>query len=952
MSDTDRSVDYKATVFLPKTDFPMRAGLPKREPDILARWQRLDMYARLRAASAGREKFVLADGPPYANGNIHIGHAQNKILKDVVTRTQQMLGKDSNYVPGWDCHGLPIEWKIEEKYRKAGKNKDEVPVTEFRRECRDFAAHWIDVQADEFRRLGIFGDWDRPYKTMDYRSEALIVKELGKFLMNGGLYRGLKAVMWSPVEQTALAEAEVEYHDHTSTQIHVAFPMVSGPAEFEGAHVVIWTTTPWTIPGNRAIAYGPDFEYAMIRVDAVGEGATAPVGAKLIVAEALLSDVTTAANIAGYTVLWTGKGSAFAGAVCHHPLRAQGYDTFEVPLLPGEHVTTEQGTGLVHTAPAHGAEDFELGLAHGLEVTETVQADGTFSAWVPLFAGVHVYKAAEPVCAALAEAGALLARSQLVHSYPHSWRSKKPLIFRATSQWFISMQTNALREKALSAIDDTRFVPPQGRNRLRSMIENRPDWCVSRQRAWGVPITVFVDKATGAPLRDQKVLDRVIAAVEAHGVDAWFTTPAEDFLAPDYDPAGFEKVDDILDVWFDSGSTHAFVLEERGDLKWPADIYLEGSDQHRGWFQSSLLVGCGTRGRAPYDQVLTHGFSLDKNGHKMSKSLGNVIAPQKIIDKYGADILRLWVVSADYTDDVRIGDEIVAAQADVYRRLRNTLRFLLGALDGFEETEKVPVAEMPELERWVLHRLTELDAQIRQAVHDYDFNGMYQALHTFCGNDLSAFYLDIRKDALYCDTPDDPVRRAARTVMDIAFDALVRWLAPFLVFTAEEAWLARRGLPADAATEDSVHLVDFADIPDAWADPGLADTWQVIRRVRRVATGALELARKEKQIGASLQAHIAIYLEGETVTEVLAAKLAADHLDFAELAITSAATVHLDTSPAEAFRLDDVPGVAVTVHLAEGRKCARCWKVLPEVAEDGGICGRCRDAVAQLGTAA
>ncbi|MDS4011455.1 MAG: isoleucine--tRNA ligase, partial [Defluviicoccus sp.] len=732
-------VNYKSTIFLPRTDFPMKANLPKREPEILARWQASDLYGRLRRQSAGREKFILHDGPPYANGHLHIGHALNKILKDVINRSQQMLGKDAPYVPGWDCHGLPIEWKIEERYREGGRNKDAVPVVEFRRECREFAQTWIDIQREEFRRLGIVGDWAQPYSTMTFAAEAAIVRELGRFLMSGALFRGAKPVLWSVVERTALAEAEVEYHDHTSTTIFVAFPVVTPAcALLADASVVIWTTTPWTIPGNRAIAYGDDVPYAVFEVSDPGACAAAVAGTRLVVAEALAARLQAEARIGAWSCLGTLPGSALAGTVCRHPLAGRGYD-FEVPLLPAHFVDIETGSGFVHIAPSHGADDWELGQRHGLPVPDLVGGDGVFLEHVPLFAGRTVLTPAGKdgdangaVLAALGEAKALLAAGKLVHSYPHSWRSKAPLIFRNTPQWFISMERTGLRESALAAVDATRFVPRTGQNRLRGMIETRPDWCISRQRAWGVPIAVFVEKKTGAPLRDAAVMERIVAAFAAEGADAWFASDPSRFLGPEYDPADYEQVTDILDVWFDSGCTHSFVLEQRADLAWPASLYLEGSDQHRGWFHSSLLESCGTRGRAPYDAVLTHGFVMAEDGQKMSKSLGNVVSPQDVIESHGADVLRLWVLASDYSSDLRIGPEILKQQADIYRRIRNTLRFLLGNLDGFQEWERLPYAELPELERWVLHRLTELDAALRQACNDLLFHPLFAELHAFC----------------------------------------------------------------------------------------------------------------------------------------------------------------------------------------------------------------------------
>ena len=937
------TTDYKSTIFLPKTEFPMRGKLPEREPLLLDHWKTLGLFAKLRKTARGREKFILHDGPPYANGHLHIGHALNKILKDVINRSQQMLGRDANYVPGWDCHGLPIEWKIEERYRDAGKDKDEVPVAEFRRECREFAAHWINVQRDEFKRLGVEGDWDNPYTTMSYSAEAQIVRELGKFVMNGGLFKGAKPVMWSPVEKTALAEAEIEYGDHTSTTIHVKFPVTTASRDsLVGAHVVIWTTTPWTIPGNRAVAYGEDIDYVALRVDAVVQGGLALPNETLVVARGLLEKFCSETGISDHSIVDRFCGNDVAGTICRHPFYGQNYD-FDVPLLPGDHVTAEDGTGFVHTAPGHGAEDFELGQAHGIEAPQTVGEDGKYYDHVPIFAGEHVYKVDGKVADALEAAGCLLLRDKLVHSYPHSWRSKAPLIFRNTPQWFISMEINGLRDKALKAIAETQFYPPSGRNRLNGMIETRPDWCVSRQRAWGVPITVFVDKKSGEPLRDASVMGRIVTAVEQEGADAWFTSPPERFLGDDYDAGDFEQVTDILDVWFDSGSSHSFVLEPNENLAWPASLYLEGSDQHRGWFHSSLLESCGTRGRAPYDAVLTHGFVLAEAGVKMSKSQGNALSPQEIIKTYGADILRLWVVSSDYSEDLKIGSDILKHQIDAYRRLRNTLRYLLGYLSGFDPGERIAAVDMPEVERWVLHRLSELDAIVRNSSETFDFHKLFTALHNFCAVDLSAFYFDVRKDVLYCAREDDPARRAVRTVLDELFSCLTAWLAPIICFTAEEAWLTR--FPGET---ESVHLRLFPDLSADWRDDGLARKWDEIRRIRRVITGALELERTEKRIGSSLEAHPSVHIN--------ASKLwALEGVDLAEISITSSISVFEEPAPSGAFTLDDIPDVAVVVRQAEGSKCERCWRVMSEVGGDDNypdVCRRCADAVAHVGSAA
>ena len=673
-------VDYKNTVFLPKTDFAMKANLATREPEFLEQWNNIDLYATLRRQSKDRKKFILHFGPPYANGHIHIGHALTETLKDIVNKTYQMLGYDAPMVPGWDCHGLPIEWKIEESYRDAGLNKDDVDLLEFRAECRTFAAKWVDVQKEEFKRLGIIPDWKAPYSTMDFKTEARIIEQLGKFLLNGSLYQGQKPVMWSVVEKTALAEAEVEYNDHTSDSIYVAFPITKTPLPIlKNCAAVIWTTTPWTLPGNRAIAYGDDIEYSVLKMDKHQN----PV----LIATDLVTDFLSQLEIETYELLGTLKGNTLSGVVCAHPLHGHGYD-FPVPFLPGDHVTTEAGTGLVHTAPGHGLEDFELGEKFDIEVPLTVGDDGRYYDSVPEFAGVHIFKANPKVIEAIEKKGLLLHTTKIIHSYPHSWRSKAPLIYRTTAQWFISMDKSDLRSNALKAIEQVSWVPTQGKNRIRSMDESRPDWCLSRQRAWGTPMTLFIHKQTREVLRDAEVHARIVDAVAIEGGDTWYTSEASRFLGSKYNADDYEKVTDILDVWFDSGCSHEFVLKDREELTWPADLYLEGSDQHRGWFQTSLLEACGTIGEAPYRQVLTHGFTLDEKGHKMSKSQGNTVAPTTVINSLGADILRLWVVSVDYTEDHRIGNEILKYQEDIYRRFRNTLRYLLGALEGF--TEIVP----------------------------------------------------------------------------------------------------------------------------------------------------------------------------------------------------------------------------------------------------------------------
>ncbi|MFD2174627.1 isoleucine--tRNA ligase [Rhodobacter lacus] len=969
----ETSVDYRETVFLPETEFPMRANLPKREPEWLERWARIGIYDRLREKE-GRPSFVLHDGPPYANGHLHIGHALNKILKDFIVRSQQMMGHDSRYVPGWDCHGLPIEWKIEEQYRAKGLNKDDVDTVAFRQECRRFAEGWIDIQREEFKRLGVTGKWEKPYLTMDYHSEAVIAEEFMKLLMNGSLYQGSKPVMWSPVEKTALAEAEVEYHDHTSHTIWVRFKIASGdvkpsmnlPIALEDASIVIWTTTPWTIPQNRAVAYGPGITYGLYFVNSVAENSSARVNEALVLADNLAESVKIAAKVENWTRLREVATSEFEGLKLYHPYAGieggNGEWDEPVPMLPGDHVTDDAGTGFVHTAPSHGDDDYQLGLKFGLAMTYNVEPDGCYRASLPVFGGQAIIEADGkdgPAnvsnIKALHAQGALLAKGKLKHSYPHSWRSKAPLIYRNTPQWFAAIDVklddgmgsygDTIRTRALTSIDTlVQWTPPTGRNRLYSMIEARPDWVLSRQRAWGVPLTCFTKKGAQPTdpdflLRNAEVNARISAAFETDGADVWYTPGfKEKMLGNIVNPDDYTQVFDVLDVWFDSGSTHAFVLRDRpdGTKDGIADLYLEGTDQHRGWFHSSMLQACATKGRAPYRGVLTHGFTLDEKGMKMSKSLGNTVAPADVIKEYGADILRLWVAQSDYTVDLRIGKEILKGTADSYRRLRNTLRFMLGALAGYSEAEALAPEAMPELERWVLHRLAELDETVRAGYTAYDFQGVFQSLFTFCTVDLSAFYFDIRKDALYCDGPESLRRRAARTVLDLLFHRLTKWLAPMLPFTMEDVWLSR--FPGE---ENSVHLEDFAETPAAWRAPELAAKWEGIRRARRAVTAALEVQRTAKVIGASLEAAPVVHVEDAGLEAALKS------VDFADICITSDLTLTTDPAPSEAFRLPEVPGVAVVFETATGEKCERCWKILPDVGSHAHAqtCQRCNDVL-------
>ena len=972
--------DLKDTVFLPKTDFPMKAGLPAKEPGIAARWESIGLYQALREARAGREKFILHDGPPYANGDMHIGHALNHILKDMVCRTQNLMGKDAPYVPGWDCHGLPIEWKVEEQYRKKKLNKDEVPPREFRAECRAYAQHWVDTQREQLKRLGIMGDWDNPYLTMDFQAESVIVAELLKFAEAGNLYRGAKPVMWSPVEKTALAEAEVEYEDITSTQIDVAFELVEVPnaPELVGAHVVIWTTTPWTIPVNQAIAYSGD-EYTQVRIG----------DKRVIVAMELLHDLLRRIGLGDATMdenhpFWLDSqkdlqgprwisGGLFQGAKARHPMHhLGGFYAAPRPLLPGDFVTTDSGTGLVHMAPDHGEDDFDLCKANGINPVFAVMDDGRYRDDWPWLGGADERRMSVinpkfnapdgPICSDLREAGALLAASaDYAHSYPHSWRSKAKVIFRCTPQWFVPMDrplthlpaktpaekaweseggavdpadetlcaSPTLRERAVEEIARVEFIPEKGRNRIGAMVEGRPDWVLSRQRAWGVPITLFV-RPDGTYLQDPAVNARIIAAVEQEGVDAWEEARKAEYLGPDHNPDDYEMVTDILDVWFDSGCTHAFVLESGRwpDLQWPANLYLEGSDQHRGWFQSSLLQSSATRGRAPYDQVLTHGFTMDAKGKKMSKSLGNTISPLKVMEEYGADIIRLWALSVDFTEDHRIGDEILKGVGDQYRKLRNTFRYLLGALDGFVG-DMSDAGALPELEVYILALLSELDGKLRAAAQAYDFNTYTRLLVDFCNEDLSAFFFDIRKDSLYCDGPESTTRNAYRTVLDLLFHALVRYAAPVLVFTAEEVWKSR--YPEDDAPDEegqigSVHLLEWPSVPDISIDRG---KWDMLRALRTRVNEAIEPLRRDKTIRSSLEAEVTVPASAipEGVSDA----------QLAELFIT--ATVTRGQS-------DEVI-VSKTAH----HKCGRCWRLLPDVAEDGALCGRCDHVVAALDAA-
>jgi isoleucyl-tRNA synthetase len=899
----------KENINLPKTSFSMKANLQNKEPEILDYWKNINLYNELRKSNLGKEKFILHDGPPYANGNIHMGTALNKILKDIIVKFHQMDGKDSVYVPGWDCHGLPIEWKIEEKYKKNKKNKNEIPITEFRKECRAFAEKWIEVHKEQFKRLGVVGDWDNYYSTMSFDAEAQIVRELGKFLKEGSLYRGFKPVLWSTVEKTALADAEVEYQDHKSDTIYTAFSVKESKLkDLEGANIIIWTTTPWTIPANKALAYNEALDYLIIQIDDDGDFKNK----KIVIAEALLASVIKNCEIKSYKEIKRFKGKEFKNTICQHPFSKIGYD-YNIPMLEARFVTVEQGTGIVHCAPSHGPDDFNLCLNYGIKAIETVDGDGKYTNNLPLFEGIHIFKANPIVIEKLKEQKKLLSNGELVHSYPHSWRSKAPLVHRATPQWFISMESHGLRKKALKALDDTIFYPDKGRERIKAMIETRPDWCVSRQRVWGVPLPIFVHKKTKEILIDDEVNENIASIYEEEGSDCWFSDNPQRFLGSKYKSADYEKLSDIVEVWFDSGCTHSFVLEKRKDLKWPASMYLEGSDQHRGWFHSSLLQSCGTRGRAPYESILSHGFVVDGKGLKMSKSLGNVIAPEDILKKYGADILRIWVASSNYEEDLRIDNSIIEQHADSYRKIRNTFRYLLGNLnDEFQsvDLQKLNLKELPELEQYMMHKIYHLNENFKEYFTNYDFHNLYKELLNFCTVDLSAFYFDIRKDTLYCDSKKSEKRKACIVALNIILESLLKWFAPILSFTTEEIFMLIN------KEKKSIHLENFIKIPDKFVNEKLNQKWEKLKNIRDVCNISIEAKRANKEIGSSLEASLTINLSEELFKII-------ENIDFAELCITSSAKIQKVSSKE----------ISVKTEKAEGNKCPVCWKINKEQCE-------------------
>jgi len=935
MTAKDEKIDFSETLFLPRTSFAMRAGLPEQEPLILNQWSEKKIYESLRNQSKGKEKFVLHDGPPYANGHLHIGHALNKILKDFVVRSQQMLNKDSSYIPGWDCHGLPIEWKIEEQYREKGLNKDEVDIIQFRKECREFASKWIDIQREEFIRLGVIGDWSNPYTTMSFNAESTIVKEFFKFLENGSLFRGSKPVMWSTVEKTALAEAEIEYKEHKSTWIYVKFPILeSNDPDLLNASVVIWTTTPWTIPGNRAIAFGEDIKYSLFKVDDISDNSHAQKGDLLVFASDLEEAVKSECRIKSFNKIKDIED--ISSLKCSHPFRDGGYD-FNVKLYSADYVTLDQGTGLVHIAPGHGPDDYELGVKNNIDVPETVDGDGKYFDHVPIFAGKKIFnedgsdaEANVAVIIELKNNKALVGKGSLRHSYPHSWRSKAPVIFRNTPQWFIGMEANELRKKALDSIEKVKWFPDQGKKRIFSMIENRPDWVVSRQRAWGVPLSIFYEKKTGSPLINTELNKKIIKLFAEEGSDAWFKYSKEEWLEGYEDPNNFEKVDDILDVWFDSGCTHAFVLEDN-DEPWPASLYLEGTDQHRGWFHSSLLESCGTRGTAPYESVLTHGFVLHEDGAKMSKSSNNIVSPAEVIEKSGADILRLWVANSDFSEDLKIGSEIIKSNVDTYRRLRNTIRFILGNLSDFSEGSSLEYSDLTDLDKYILSQLAILEKNVLKNYEIFEYQKVFTLIFNFCTNELSSFYFDIRKDSLYCDSKSSKIRRSTQTVLDILFHHLLRLLAPILCFTIEEAWQSRMG------SNTSIHNENFCSIDETWIRNDLDESWSFYKKLKRLINGAIEVERKNKTIGSSLEASVILFINDDKKINLVNNEMVE------QVSIVSKIEIKKEGLPQNCYTLDDDKSIGVVVSRVDGHKCERCWKYFSKLTDN--VCIRCKEVI-------
>ena len=937
-----KTMDYRDTLNLPRTKFKMKANLTQKEPIYLKRWDREDLYHKLQQATKGRPQYILHDGPPYANGNIHLGTAFNKVLKDIILRSRRMAGFDAPYVPGWDCHGLPIEHNVD---KELGAKKDTIPLLAKRGACRKYAEKWIKTQKKQFKRLGVLGDWDKPYLTMNLQYESDIAREFNKFLLSGSVVRSRKPVYWCSTCGTALAEAEVDYADHTSPSIYVKFPLKTDPAEIapelagRQVSVIIWTTTPWTLPANMGVALHPDFTYAAVQTgDEVW-----------ILAKDLVEQCFSEFDIDDYQVLVTFGSAVLEGKKCCHPFIDR-----DSLLVLADYVTADSGTGCVHTAPGHGADDYLTGLRYGLEVLSPLDDEGCYTKEAGIYQGKQVPDVNRQINDDMAAAGSLIKETDIVHSYPHCWRCKKPVIYRATEQWFISMEKNDLRKKALEAIDTVTWTPAWGKQRIFGMVESRPDWCLSRQRSWGVPLTVLICKECGSILQDEKVCARIEELFAAEGADAWFKYEAADFAGDARCGCGsseFRKETDILDVWFDSGTSHAAVLERRSELRSPADLYLEGSDQHRGWFQSSLLTSVGTRGRAPYKGVLTHGYVVDGQGKKMSKSVGNVIAPQEVIDKYGAEVLRLWVASENYQDDVKVSDEILKHVSDAYRKMRNTIRFLLSNLADFDvEKNSVDAGEFTEIDRWALSRYAALVRRVTRAYEEYEFHAVYHALHNFCGTVISSLYMDILKDRLYCSLADDPKRRAAQTVIYRILEGLLAMMAPILCFTTAEAWEHFHGLAPDAPLEDSIFFTEFPAVEDIESDPELDKRWEKLLAIRSEITKVLETARRDKVIGLSLDAQVLLQTRDEDMADFLRENKGL----IKELCIVSDLQLAdtLKQKPAMVIEQGEIlRELVIAVRPATGEKCERCWVIEPSVGkndEHPTLCSRCVDVVCAL----
>ena len=907
-------------VNLPKTSFPMRGNLPQKEPETINFWNKIELYKKIRAKRLGREKFILHDGPPYANGNIHIGTALNKILKDIVVKFKSIDGKDCPYVPGWDCHGLPIEWKIEEQNKKKGIDKKSISILEFRNQCREFAKEWISIQKEQFKRLGVLGDWENYYATMSNDAEAQIASEILTFLKNGSLYKGYKPVLWSVVESTALADAEVEYQDHVSNQIYVKFKLKSNFKDHDNLNIIIWTTTPWTIPCNRALAYNPDLNYGIYQNEN---------GEKFIIATDLFENFQKVTN-EDYKLIESFDGNQLKDHIASHPFSELGYD-FDVPLFEADFVTTEQGTGIVHVAPSHGPDDFALGLKNGIKAENTIDDNGHYTNIIKHFKGTHIFKADKIIIEELQKLKKLVFTDEYKHSYPHSWRSKAPLVHRATPQWFISMEKNDLRKKSLDNINNTSFFPAIGKNRIQGMIETRPDWCISRQRFWGVPLPIFINKKTHEPLLDDDVNSRIFDIFKKEGSDAWYKKEPSEFLGTKYKSDDYQKVEDIVEVWFDSGSTHAYVLENRDDLNWPADMYLEGSDQHRGWFHSSLLQSVGTRGKAPYKSILTHGFVVDGKGQKMSKSLGNVIAPEEIIKRNGADILRLWVVASDYSEDLRIDQSIITQHSESYRKIRNTLRFLLGNISdnfSFREVENITFTKIDIIDSFILNKISELDENFEKYLETNDFHKIYVELLNFCTVDLSSFYFDIRKDALYCDDLDSTRRSNCVSVLKVSLYFLMKWLNPILAFTIEEVFQTLKTNENNNASEfeESIFLIDFKKIDYREKIDFSSERWDILRTLKDEINLIFEEMRNKKIIKSGLETEIDI-LTSEKMNLIF------KDINLSDFLVCSKVNINRKLEDNNFKKLLNIDDAKVLVQKASGNKCEHCWKISEETCE-------------------